>query len=126
MALFSFLKKENSPSEKIESEYQKALGKVLAADLRCSSLVRDIKRYAESTCQPQEGDDLLAKKAEFVRLYAFRAYQWRCYHTLNYKRGKFNAVPLWTQKWHDYEQGSRQEAQKKWREMLMSGKQRGG
>ena len=74
--------------------------------------------YAEKTCAPQKGDDLLAQKAEFMRIYALRACQWHYYHTLGYKKGKFNSNPLWCQKWHDYEQAARLVAKKRWREML--------
>ena len=119
MSIFNFFKKtETFSNVEIEREYQKAIGVVRSVDEgRCASLVRDMKEYAKKFCSPKEGEDLLAQKAEFMRVYAFRAYQWRCYHTLNYKRRKFNTVPLWTQKWHDYEQNSRLKAQKRWREL---------
>ena len=88
------------------------------ADSDCHSWVRDIKKYAEEKNQPKEGDDLLAQKAEFMRIYTFRASQWRCYYTLGYKKGRYRTVPLWTKKWHDYEQVERLKAQKRWREIL--------
>ena len=120
MALFNFSKKKTGSlsAEEIENEYLRALRTVKATDFKNRSLIRDIKGYAERTYIPHKGDDLLDQKAEFMRIYAFRAYQWRCYHTLGYKKGKLNSISFWTQKWHDYEQKTRLQAQKRWREML--------
>ncbi len=122
MKLFDFFRKKepNTFSEdEIEEEYKKAQKKVQKIDGRnCASLVRSERNYAEKTCIPKMDDDPLAKKSEFMRIYAFRAQQWHYYHTLAYKQGKFNSVPLWTQKWHDYEQGERLQAQKAWNQLV--------
>ena len=119
MALFNlFKRKKTFSNEEIEKEYQKAQRRVQKVENNYASLVRDIRKYAEDTCQPHEGDDLLAKKAEFMRIYAFRAYQWRCYHTLGYKKRKFEKSALWCQKWQNYEQEYRLTAQSAWRAML--------
>ena len=118
MELFDFLKKKTFSNEKIEEEYQKALDSIQQVDNgRCSSLTRDMKAYAEKFYSSTNMVDPLAQKSEFMRIYAFRAYQWHCYHTLGYKKGKFNSVPLWTQKWHNYEQGARLQAQKRWQQL---------
>ena len=118
--LFDFFKKKkNFSDEEIEEEYQKAQKKVQKVETEYASLVRDIKKYAEDTCTPHEDDDFMDKKAEFMRIYTFRVSQWGRYHTSSYyKKGKFNTIPLWTQKWHDYEQNARLQAHKRWREIV--------
>ena len=118
MALFKFLGKEIPSEKRIEEEYKKAIEKVHSYDYRCTSLRRDIKRYAEKTCQPEKGEDILGKKAEFFRIYSHRAFQWRCFHSLKYKEGRLKMVPSWTQKWHDYEQKDRLKAHRKWCDMI--------
>ena len=115
-----FKKKEKvlSPIE-IERQYQEALKRVRKIDATsCRSFVRDIKEYAQKECRPQAGDDLLEKKAEFIRLYSFRARYCSAYHIVAHKAGTLNSSPLWCQKWHDYEQQAHLCAQKKWREMV--------
>ena len=116
MSLFDFLqKKKTFSNEEIEEEYERARWKVLERNL--PSFNRAIKIHAEKTCFPQARDDLLAKKADFIRIYSFIARNNRIYHSLKYKKGKFKSYPLWTQKWHDYEQDERLEAQRRWREI---------
>ena len=118
MKLFDFFKRKKTFSdEEVEREYQKAQKKVQEVDSSIASFVRDIKKYAENTCQPHEGDDVLAQKAEFIRIYAFRARQWHYYHVLGYKKGRLGSYPLWTQKWHNYEQAKRLQASKRWCEI---------
>ena len=119
MKLFDFFKKKETFSdEEIEKEYQKAQGTVQKVEKNYASLVRDIKKYAEDTCSPHEGDDFLAKKSEFMRIYTFRVSRWSQHYISGYKKGKFNTIPLWTQKWHDYEQNARLQAHKRWREIV--------
>ena len=60
----------------------------------------------------------MAKKEEFIRYCSFLARTDRYYHSLNYKKGRFNSSPLWCQKWHDHEQCARLKAQRKWREIM--------
>lgn len=120
MKLFNFFQKKQKTfsDEEIEKEYQKSRKYIQKADANCFSFVRDIKKYAEETCTPKSGDDLMAQKAEFLRIYAFRAYQWRCYYTLAYKKGRLKGYPSWTQKWRDYEQRERFQAQKEWNRLI--------
>ena len=125
MKLFNFFrKKKEKPlsNEDIEKEYEKVLKKVQSRNM--PSLKHTIERFAEKTCSPQKGDDLLAKKADFIRYCSFLARNNRIYYSLKYKDGKFNSVSLWTQKWHDSEQKARLSAQKKWKQMLRMSKQR--
>lgn len=121
MRLFNFFRKkeEKLSNEEIEKEYQKSIKIIQSVDGNsCSSFVRDMKDYAERVYPPKQGVDLLTQKSEFMRIYAFRAYQWRCYYTLGHKKGKFNSIPLWCQKWQNYEQNARLAAQKRWREII--------
>ena len=115
MNLFNFFKRKPLSNEEIEKEYDKAQRNLQSETM--PSLNRAIERHAESTHIPQKGDDLLAKKASFIRMYSFIARTNRYYHSLNYKKGKFNTNPLWCQKWHDYEQDARLAAQRRWREL---------
>ena len=121
MLLFDFLKRKGKPlsNEDIEKEYEKVYRRVQSEET--SSFNRAIKQHAEKVYGPrkaQKGDDLLDQKAEFIHCYSFQARMNRYYYSLKYKKGKFNSHPLWTQKWHDYEQTSRLGAQKVWRELL--------
>lgn len=117
MSIFDFFKRKEKTfsNEDIEKEYDKAKRKLQSESM--PSLNRAIKRRAENTHIPQKGDDLLAKKAGFIRMYSFIARQNRYYYSLNYKKGKFNSDPLWCQKWQDHEQDARLAAQKRWHEL---------
>ena len=115
MSLFDFFKRKPLTNEDIEKEYDKAYRKVQSQVM--SSFNRAIKRRAEIEYIPQKGDDLLAKKADFIRMYSFMARSDRYYHSLKYKKGKFNSNPLWCQKWQDREQEARLAAQKRWHEI---------
>ena len=118
MKLFDFLKKKKTFSnEEIEAEYQKAKRKSQSDDARRFSLIKAIQLHAEKHCSPQAGDDLLAKKADFIRYCSFIARNSRYYYSLHYKKGKFSSYPFWTQKWQDHEQQARLKAQKRWREI---------
>ena len=112
---FMMKKKKTYSDEDIKKEFEKNRRKMQLENN--SSFNRAIKLHAERECSPQKGDDLLAKKAEFMRIYSFIARTNRYYHSLNYKKGKFNSNPLWCQEWHDYEQAERLKAQKRWREL---------
>ena len=121
MKIFDFFKKKDQPfsAKEVEKEYNKAQQKIQAIDSRqCFSLVRDMKRYAETLYAPKADCDLLRQKSEFMRVYAFRAYQWRLFYTLNHKEGKLSNSALWTKKWRDYEQGERLQAQKEWKRLV--------
>ena len=115
MGFFDFFKRKTPSNEDIEKEYDKAKNKLQSRKM--PSLNRAIKRYAEEKFSPQKGIDLLAQKADFIRMYSFIARNNRHYHSLNYKKGKFNSNPLWCQKWQDHEQDARLAAQKRWHEL---------
>ena len=121
MVLFNFLKRKEKTfsNEDIEKEYERVYRRVQSEEM--SSFNRAIKQHAEKVYDPrkaQKGDDLLNQKNDFIRCYSFKARMNHCYYSSRYKKGKFNSYPLWTQKWHDYEQTARLEAQKVWRELL--------
>ena len=116
MSLFDFLKKKKTlTDEDIEKEYQKAQRKVQSR--RTLSFEHAIERFAQKECMPQKGDDVLNLKAKFIHYYSYTSRMDCCYHTLKYKKGQFSSSPLWCQKWHDYEQDARLQAQRRWREI---------
>ena len=116
MKLFDFFKKKTFSSEEVEKEYQNEQRKLQSR--RPSSLERAIEEYAENTYVPRKGEDLLKQKADFIRSYTYIARKNRYYYSLKHKKGKLKEVPLWTQKWHDYEQKEHLRAQHKWHEMM--------
>ena len=126
MGFFDFFKKKNKifSDEHIEKEYEKAWRKHQSVKAKRGSLPRAIKVYAEKKCTPQEGDDLLAKKEAFIRYYSFLARIDRYYHSLNYKKGRFNSSPLWCQKWQNQEQRARFQAQCVWHKKMVHGSYR--
>ena len=116
MKLFDFFKRKTTfTNEDVEKEYDKAQNKLQSRKML--SLNRAIERCAEEKCSSQKGVDMLAQKADFIRMYSFTARTNRIYHSLNYKKGKFNSNPLWCQKWQDHEQMARLKAQKRWQEL---------
>ena len=126
MFLFDFFKRKEKilTDEDIEEEYQKSWRRVQSARAKSASLIRAIEALAEKRCTPQTGDDLLAKKEEFIRYRSFVARNDQYHYSLKYKGGKFKSYPLWTQKWHDQEQAERLKAQKSWRILMQNCKTR--
>ena len=123
MSIFDFFKRKPLSNEDIEREYGKVQRKLQSRNM--PSLEHAIERLSIKMYLPQKGDDLLAKKADFIRSYSFTARNDRYYHSVSYKKGKFNSNPLWCQKWQNHEQGARLQAQKRWRELLSSSRQFG-